>query len=767
MQNKTLLRTNALICTIIILGFFGTFVVGYQSNFDIFRQDIQRVSLLAEEGVYHQIGAVFSQPVSVSLTMANDQLLKGFLADEETRLDDPEYVLQLRRYLDAYRIRYGYDSVFLVSSATDRYYHFNGLNRVLSPGEAEDEWYYSFLGQQQELSLNIDNDQAAGNSITAFINCRITDERGETLGVVGVGLRVDQLQEILRTYGQQHQVTTLLVDDQGIIQLSPEATGDQGRSFFQEASFASFQDQVLGDKTGVQSFWYPAGGREGYLTARYVPMLQWHLLVLSDTSLLDATLRTQVLQSAAILLLILVAVLVTITGVIGRYNRRISDLTIGPELEYQRLLHEATVGLYDHIFEWNITRDRPEGRRTLDFLAGLGLAPDASYDDALAAIARHQIKPEYVQGYLDTFCRSHVLEVYASGLNSLSYDFVSRVEQAGAYQWIRLTCRIFYWASDQSVRMLSYRQSIEQEKQRELALMDQSRRDAMTGLYNKKASDELIQRTLQSGGVGACYALFLFDIDNFKLANDQYGHAFGDKVICTFSALLQSQFRDTDLVGRVGGDEFAVLMPAQSESAVRRKLDALYFQLHQVQLGEAGGYHLSISTGAALFPAQGATSDELYEKADQALYSAKAHGRDCYQIFGADAVGRAECALNPRDMEYLLDAATDGLSKVAMMGQGRFKLLYFNAHRVELTGATAAQFAAADFHLETQVHPEDQAPLLQALEAAQASQQSFRIHYRLRHADGHYIPVCLRGFFLSELYESRYPVFYAIFTLVR
>ena len=78
------------------------------------------MSSLTSEGIYYKINSIFSKPVNISLTMANDSLLRDFLAKEGSHLDDPEYVATLREYLKGYQAKYRYDSVFLVSAATAR-----------------------------------------------------------------------------------------------------------------------------------------------------------------------------------------------------------------------------------------------------------------------------------------------------------------------------------------------------------------------------------------------------------------------------------------------------------------------------------------------------------------------------------------------------------------------------------------------------------------------------------------------------------------------
>ena len=231
MKKSILVRTNIFVCLVIVLGFCITSIISYHSNRGLFEQDIERVSALTSEGVYHQIDSLFTKPIHISMTMANDQLLKTFLQNEENQLDDDQFLTAMQSYLLAYQEKYGYDSVFLVSTATNRYYHYNGLDRILTTDNPENVWYYTFLQSPEELSVVIDNDEVAhaNNAITVFINCKITDENGRIMGVVGVGFDTNSIQSLLRSYEEQFDVHIYLLDQDGTIEISTEQTGFEGQ----------------------------------------------------------------------------------------------------------------------------------------------------------------------------------------------------------------------------------------------------------------------------------------------------------------------------------------------------------------------------------------------------------------------------------------------------------------------------------------------------------------------------------------------------------
>jgi len=241
-EKNILLFTNLFICIVIVTGFIITSIISYKSNLGMFEKDVQHVSNLTSEGIYYKIDSIFTKPINISLTMANDRLLKEFLIDEQDHLNSEPFLKTMREYLLAYREMYAYDSIFLVSTQTNRYYHFNGLDRTLLPDNPENEWYYRFLASDEEYSLNIDNDEAANNETTIFINCKIKNTDGSVMGVVGVGFRVNYLQSLLKEYEDKFGVRALLVDHDGIVEISTLQTSFQTVNLFESAKFSDLDE---------------------------------------------------------------------------------------------------------------------------------------------------------------------------------------------------------------------------------------------------------------------------------------------------------------------------------------------------------------------------------------------------------------------------------------------------------------------------------------------------------------------------------------------
>jgi diguanylate cyclase (GGDEF)-like protein len=168
------------------------------------------------------------------------------------------------------------------------------------------------------------------------------------------------------------------------------------------------------------------------------------------------------------------------------------------------------------------------------------------------------------------------------------------------------------------------------------SLRQQSIRDGLTGLYNRRFLEESAQREvlraarLAAHGGNAGVALMMIDIDHFKRFNDQHGHEVGDHVLRSVAQVLLRHTRGSDVAARYGGEEFTlVLVDMPSRSALERaeqvRADVAALALHA--FGKAVG-PVTVSIGVAQFPADAATVDALFLAADRALYAAKDGGRN-------------------------------------------------------------------------------------------------------------------------------------------
>ncbi len=174
--------------------------------------------------------------------------------------------------------------------------------------------------------------------------------------------------------------------------------------------------------------------------------------------------------------------------------------------------------------------------------------------------------------------------------------------------------------------------SIENQKTID-SLTEEATIDKLTGFYNKASgTDRISEQILLSAG-----ALMMIDLDNFKLVNDLFGHDMGDKVLETFADIVRSNTRDTDIVSRVGGDEFLGWFPdLKAERAVASLTRRLNDQLVEAAarlMGEDNGIPLGISIGVVFAGDGDMDFRVLFDKADGAMYLAKKNGKHGYAIY--------------------------------------------------------------------------------------------------------------------------------------
>ena len=173
-----------------------------------------------------------------------------------------------------------------------------------------------------------------------------------------------------------------------------------------------------------------------------------------------------------------------------------------------------------------------------------------------------------------------------------------------------------------------------------------ARVDALTGVLNRGAFLQEFEREVsRAEREGATFSLAIFDLDRFKLLNDRYGHPLGDQVLKAFTEILQGAIRKHDVIGRYGGEEFALLMPNTGEETATRVAERVRREVESRGIEVAGRrIELTVSGGVATFGLDGLDWDSLLSAADTAMYDAKAAGRNQVVSASRRTAGRAAMA---------------------------------------------------------------------------------------------------------------------------
>jgi len=199
---------------------------------------------------------------------------------------------------------------------------------------------------------------------------------------------------------------------------------------------------------------------------------------------------------------------------------------------------------------------------------------------------------------------------------------------AGELFWANLSATLIQFEEQSAVFFaiidISERKALEQ-RLRTLAMTDE-----LTGLYNRRHFTQCgVEEVVRAQRYGTPFSLLMLDVDHFKAVNDTYGHESGDEVLRHLAALLRPQLRSLDIVGRLGGEEFGVILPNTALDEARCLAERLRQAVVQNEIVTRYALlKLSVSIGVAAFGPAIQTIDDLLRYADQALYQAKAEGRD-------------------------------------------------------------------------------------------------------------------------------------------
>lgn len=277
----------------------------------------------------------------------------------------------------------------------------------------------------------------------------------------------------------------------------------------------------------------------------------------------------------------------------------------------------------DIIFEWDIMSDEffisPNWYKKYDYQpAGSGVKIKEN----------PRVHPDDVQAV------RRILDAMSTGTAYMEEE-LRIADNLGNYHWGRVRATALFDEMGNPFRVIGVIMDIDRDRRQTYELRIKAERDSLTKLYNKNTGREQVERHLQTMVPGDMGAMFIIDVDNFKHINDSYGHMFGDAVLSKLAENISSIFRSSDVVSRIGGDEFMVFMPhipnaATAYSHAEQILNAFGGILHENMYS----HNLSCSIGVAIATSEENDFQSLFSHADQALYQAKRCGKNNYVAYG-------------------------------------------------------------------------------------------------------------------------------------
>ena len=243
-----------------------------------------------------------------------------------------------------------------------------------------------------------------------------------------------------------------------------------------------------------------------------------------------------------------------------------------------------------------------------------------------AALASIQDPDSEAAQFYRNFTPDALRAIYESGQREVSFEY-RREMVNGSHLWIHNDIRYLTDPETGHLCVMLIARDVDSEHREAQDLEKAATLDRLTQVLNRETTEKRIRQAL-ADFPHSTHALFMVDIDNFKSLNDTRGHLAGDAFLTQFAKELCTCFRRDDIVGRVGGDEFFTLMQTIPNVSAAQSKAELMLEVIRRLCADYAPLQLSGSIGISLYPTDGKTLEELYAKADAALYQAKRAGKN-------------------------------------------------------------------------------------------------------------------------------------------
>ncbi|MEG2517667.1 MAG: sensor domain-containing diguanylate cyclase [Raoultibacter sp.] len=433
--------------------------------------------------------------------------------------------------------------------------------------------------------------------------------------VVGALRSVVNASDLLKTSQDSSQVKLLsasLIKGDGSLVLSDNGKPQAQGSFYDvmlgegtpEKTVAAVQEIVENDSTVATTMLGERDGRMFFFTAIRLGYNDWNIVNITEESGLaehSDEVLSKTFTTGVVLMAITVSAAFAVFFFFSRMRRKISY-----ETDRYNVLSEFTdTVLFEYSYEKDTLTLTSNARKIFPLN---DLRKEHYLEEDIPLVNIHPDDYHLVRNLLEYPVPSGEMKEIIYRAQVLSGD----------YRWFSCQCRYIY-AGLEVCTAVGKIVDIDEQKAYENRLVEQAQIDALTKIYNKGAAELQIEKALIENTSGF---LFMIDVDDFKFINDEYGHNTGDRVLAQVGKALTTVFRQSDPVGRTGGDEFiAYLSHADDLAVAEEKARLLSEYMDKVSIDLKVPIGLSI--GIARFPSDGVTYKELFKAADKRMYEKK------------------------------------------------------------------------------------------------------------------------------------------------
>lgn len=343
MQSKY--KVIFIITTLLLILSISTAIINYFVAIQTAQKQLKEQSLpLSLDNIYTEIQKNIVQPYLVSSMMANDTFVKDWIINNEMNNE------KIEQYLDSINNKYKMFSSFLVSDKTKNYYTQNGYVETINENKDDNKWYFEFKKTTESNEINIDHNQALSNSLIMFINYKIFDSNYHFIGATGVAIKIEYIDEMLKSFRQKYGFKVTFFNKEGQIILA-ERDLTPYANIESSPLLKSLKNKVISKENQILEINH---NNEKYLlSAKYIPELNLYLAVEAklDDYLKDA--KNTFYFNLFISLFITFLVAWIIFNVIKKYNFKLEHMAFNDSLTglYNRRHFEEVFAKQIHLFK--------------------------------------------------------------------------------------------------------------------------------------------------------------------------------------------------------------------------------------------------------------------------------------------------------------------------------------------------------------------------------------------------------------------------------
>lgn len=599
------IRRRGLITVAVFLLLTGLMTVGMlqlfqQRNEEIFNDLVEETLTSTHQGQVREIQGVLQETVGMLETVASiysDSASAPDLAGIST------YLTTLHQVNNLYDVRF-YPAEVLRTAAN------------IPEGNVLDKGISIRLLAGETVISDVVNSQRLGGLSVFSVSVPLRQD-GEVVGALRCLLKADLLLHTGEKLEYDRSRSLLVLRDGAVI-LNGEEYLDGRENLLAGLAVRGVQEgEIQAVAEALQAQQNPLVTINGYNKDRAFIMLSslgyndWMLLSLSRSNEIGTYSDSIMHNTTTLIFSLLLFLLLLMCGSWLAYQQQRQRLAHS-QARYDLLARFSDTMLFEYDCE----------KKTLVFTPNIANEFDVSGTAAIRpfdhAFAFQVVHPEDA-GAMQTFLR-HAETMVGERMESLTIRMRNRL---GEYRWMSFQGQLLRNEDGRPLVLAGKISDVHEQRSKEQRLIRKSSIDAMTGALNRETTESVIAQRLQSAGDGF---LFMLDVDDFKSVNDTLGHSVGDQILTRFVETIRSTFRQEDVVGRIGGDEFVIFIDkATSRSIAIQRAEELLEKLAQWE-----SPRLSTSIGIAAFPTDGVTYADLYEAADAAMYEAKRRGKNGY-----------------------------------------------------------------------------------------------------------------------------------------